>query len=173
MAEQTRSMTPTGNGQRRSELARREGRWDPLALFDELQQEMARFWGQPLGSWPMPRLSQRSGMPARWGPRMDVYEKDNQLVIEAELPGIKKEDVQVELDANDLIIHGESRQEQEVREENYYRTERSFGSFYRRLPLPFEVNPDQIQANINNGVLDIRIPKPTGTKSEARRIQVK
>jgi HSP20 family protein len=142
-------------------------------LLDDFQQEMARFWTQPFGAWPMPRLLQRTAMPARWMPRMDVYEKDNQLVVEAELPGIKKEDVQVELEGGDLVIRGESRQEREVRDEDYYRTERSFGSFHRRLPLPFDVDPNQIQASMANGVLEVRIPKPQETRTEVKRIQVK
>jgi HSP20 family protein len=173
MAEQTRSMRSTTNGQKTGQLARREGRWDPFAMFDELQQDMARFWNQPFGAWPMPRLLQRMPGPARWAPRMDVYERDNQLIIEAELPGIKKEDVQVELEGSDLVIHGESHEEHQVKQEDYYRTERSFGSFHRRLPLPFEVSPDQIQASMNNGVLEVRILRPAQAKTEAKRIQVK
>jgi HSP20 family protein len=173
MAEQTRGMTQTRDGQRRGELAQRERRWDPIAMLDELQQEMGRFWSQPFGMWPMMRPFQRMGMPARWAPRMDVYEKDNQLIVEAELPAVKKEDIQVELEGGDLVIRGETRQEHEVKEENYYRSERSYGSFHRRLPLPFEVNPDQIQASMADGVLKVRIPKPAGTTTEAKRIQVK
>lgn len=173
MAEQSRSIRPTGNGRREGQLARREGRWDPFAMLDEFQQEMARLWNQPFGAWPMPRLMQRMPMGGRFMPRMDVYEKDNQLVIEAELPGMNKEDVQVELEGGDLVIHGETRQEREVRDEDFYRSERSFGSFNRRLPLPFDVDPNQIQASMNNGVLEIRIPKPAETRTEAKRVQVK
>jgi HSP20 family protein len=173
MAEHTRSMTPTTNGPRRGELARREGRWDPFGLLDELEQQMGRFWNQPFGAWPMPRFFQRVPVSARWMPRLDIYEKDNQLVIEAELPGIRKEDVQVEVQGADLVIRGESRQQREVKDEDYYRTERSYGSFHRRLPLPFDVDPAQIQASMSDGVLAIRIPKPAESRTEARRIQVK
>jgi HSP20 family protein len=171
MTEQTRNIAPAGNGQRG--LARREGRWDPSTLLDEFQQEMARFWNEPFGAWPVPRLWRRVAGPGRFMPRMDVYEKDNQLVVEAELPGLKREDVQVELEAGDLLIRGESRQEHEVREENYYRSERGFGSFYRRVPLGFEVDPNQIKASMNNGVLEVRVPKPAEARTTARRIEVK
>lgn len=173
MAEQTRNITPTGNGQRGSQLARREGRWDPFALLDEIQQDMARFWNQPFGAWPMPRVLQRAPMAGRWAPRTDVYESGQELVVEAELPGIRKEDVQVELDRGDLVIRGESRQEHEVREEDYYRSERSFGSFQRRIPLGFDVDPNKIQASMNNGVLEVHLPKPTETGASGRRIEVK
>lgn len=172
MAEQTRSIRPDGNGQR-GQLAHREGRWDPFSLLDDVQQEMARLWSQPFGTWPMPRLLQRMPGGTRWAPRMDVFEKDNQVVMEAELPGINKEDVQVELEGGDLVIRGESRQQREVREEDYFRTERSYGSFYRRIPLQFDVDPNQIQASMNNGVLEVRIPKPPASSTEAKRIQVR
>jgi HSP20 family protein len=103
---------------------------------------------------------------------LDVYQKDDQLVVEAEPPGIKKEDVQVELEGGVLVIRGESRQEREVRDEDYYRTERSFGSFHRRVPLGFDVDPSHVQASMANGVLEVRIPKPAETRTEGRRIQV-
>jgi HSP20 family protein len=167
MAEQTRSMTRSGNVPPGTQLARRQGRWDPFSLLDELEQDMARFWGRPVTGWP------RFMGQMRWAPRMDVYEKDNQLIVETELPGMKKEDVQVDLEGSDLVIHGESRQQREIKDEDYYRTERSYGSFHRRIPLPFEVDPSQIQASMNNGILEVRIPKPAETRSEPRRIQVK
>jgi HSP20 family protein len=151
-------------------------RWDPLEMFDTLQEEMDRFWRRPGPFWSgaLPTLLRRAGgRGLAWAPRMDVYEKDNQLIVEAELPGINKEDVQVELEGGNLVIHGESRQEREIRDEEYYRTERSYGSFHRRLPLPFDVNPDQIQATMNNGVLEVRIPKPAEARTETQRIQVK
>ena len=169
MAEQTRSMTRGGNEQTATQLAGRQGRWDPFALLDELEQDMARLWGRPMAGWA--RFMER--MPTRWAPRMDVYEKDNQMVVEAELPGIRKEDIQLDLEGSDLVIHGESRQERQIKEEDYYRTERTYGTFHRRIPLPFEVDPGQIQASMNNGVLEVRIPKPAETRSEPRRIQVK
>ena len=104
---------------------------------------------------------------------MDVYEKDNAIVIKAELPGLKKEEVQVEIDGEDLVIRGESKAESEVKDEDYYRSERSIGSFYRRMPLPAGVTPEQIQANLKDGVLEVRVPKPAEARSEAKKIEVK
>jgi HSP20 family protein len=92
---------------------------------------------------------------------------------QAESRARTRPDVQVELEGGGLVVRGESRQERQVRDEDYYRTERGFGSFYRRLPLPFDVDPNQIQASMANGVLEVRIPKPAETRTEARRIQVK
>jgi HSP20 family protein len=154
-------------------------RTEPFAFLNEFEAEMERFWRRPwlnLGFWrtPMPR-SFREFTPAaiKWAPRMDVYEKDNTIVIEAELPGLKKEDVQVEVEGEDLVIRGESKAESEAKDENYYRSERSFGSFYRRMPLPAGVTSEQIQANLKDGVLEVRVPKPAEAKSEAKKVEVK
>ncbi len=164
------SMAPVKDG--RGQLSR----WDPGALFDEIQSEMERFWNRwpMLGPWPLVRPLRRIGLaPTTWAPRMDVYEKDNNLVVKAELPGIRKEDVAVELDEGDLVIRGESKGESEVKEENFYRMERTFGSFYRRLPLPFEAQPDRVEATFADGILEVRVPRPAEAKPAARKIQVK
>ena len=151
-------------------------RWDPFALFEELQEEMARLWGQPPGLWPMMRPLRRFAQlptPTTFAPRVDVFEKDGTLVVKAELPGIKKEDVRVELEGSNLVIRGESKGEHEIKQENFYRMERSAGSFYRRLPLPFEAQPDQVRASMSDGVLEVRIPRPVEQTPEATRIPVK
>lgn len=151
-------------------------RWDPLELFEEMQEEMARLWGEtgPLAArrltWPLRRFSPA---PMAWMPRMDVYEKDNTLVVKAELPGVKKEDIEVAVDNGDLVIRGERQAEQEVKEENYYRMERTSGSFYRRLPLPYEVKPDQIEASFNDGVLEVRMPRPSQEKPQPQKVAIK
>jgi HSP20 family protein len=146
-------------------------KWDPLEMFDTFQEEMDRFWHRP---WPgMPALFGRPvGQGTASAPRMDVYEKDNALYIKVELPGLKKEDVQVEYDNGTLIIRGQAKAEAEVKETAYYRLERTYGTYFRRMALPFEVTPDQIQATLTDGVLEIKIPKPTETKSEATKIAI-
>lgn len=146
------------------------------AMFDVVDdmvdafQEMARLWGR---GWPIIRPVRRPALGGlAWAPRMDVFEKDGSIVVKAELPGVKKEDVQVSLDRGDLEIQGERREESEVKEDDYYRCERSYGSFYRRLPLGFEIKPEQIQAHFADGVLEVRIPKPAEAKSEAQKIKI-
>ena len=167
MAEQTRMPM------KREDMAPR--RWDPFEMFETLQEEMDRFWRRPGPFWPggFPSFLRRSaGQGVTWAPRMDAYEKDNTIIVKAELPGLKKEDVQVELDDGNLVIRGESKAESEVKEDAYYRMERSAGSFYRRMPLPADVKPEQIQASMTDGVLEVRIPRPAESKPEARKIQV-
>jgi HSP20 family protein len=155
---------------------RRPRRWDPFEMFDELQEEMARFWGQafPLVPRPWSRPLRRMALaPSEWTPSVDVYERDNTLVVKAEVPGLKKEDIEVALDQGDLVIRGERKAESEVKEENYYRIERNYGSFYRRIPLPFEVQADQVSASYNDGVLEVRIPKPAQEQAQPQRIPLR
>lgn len=146
--------------------------FDPFDLFEDVREEMSRLWGQrPLMSRPVlrPFAQLAEGF---WAPRMDVYEKNGQLMVKVELPGVKKEDVKVEIDQGDLVINGERKTESEIKEEDYYRMERAYGSFHRRLPIPFEVKTEQIRAAYKDGVLEIQIPKPAATTPEPKKIAI-
>lgn len=130
---------------------------------------------RPFSFFPGPLLRPFRGFtrePLALAPRMDVYQKDNAIFVKAELPGLKKEDITVELEGDQLTIHGESKAETEVKEEDYYRSERSFGSFYRRMQLPAGVTADQIEAKLTDGVLEVRIPVPASPKVEAKAVPV-
>ncbi len=111
-------------------------------------------------------------MGAVWVPQMDVYEKDGKLVVKAELPGMKKEDVEVTVEEGDLVIKGERKTESEVKQEDYYRSERSYGSFYRRVPLPEGVDPEKATATYADGILEIDVPLPAKPKQTERKIPV-
>jgi HSP20 family protein len=99
-----------------------------------------------------------------WAPRVDVYEKDNNLVIEAEIPGAKKEDIEVKVKDNAVVIRGEVKREEEKKEENYYRSERFYGKFERVVPLPTDVKIEEAKAEYQDGVLKLTIPKATAEK---------
>jgi HSP20 family protein len=99
-----------------------------------------------------------------WTPSVEVFERDNNLVVRAELPGLDKDDVRVELTDDGLVIEGERRHEHEERLEGGYRSEIEYGRFYRLIPVPEGANIDQAQARMNNGVLEVAIPM-----AEARR----
>ncbi len=152
---------------------RRLRRWDPFELLEEMEAEMERFWRRwPCGGWPrLPRRREEGAI--TWTPSVDVYEKNGELVVKAELPGVKKEDIEVLLEDGDLVIRGERKAEREVKEEDYYRMERLYGSFYRRLPLPDEAQADKIQANYTDGVLEVRIPLQAKQKAEPKRIEIR
>jgi HSP20 family protein len=161
------SNLPAQTGMRRTQVS-------PWDLFDEMQNQMARLWGGNLfGAWPFARSHQEQrGMMANF-PRVDVFEKDNQLVVKAELPGVKKQDIDLSVQDGDLIIQASRGNEQESNQNNYYRMERQYGTFYREIPLPDGVQTDKIQASLNDGVLEIDIPMPSRQQTQGQKIQVK
>src|SRR5215216_5668641 len=106
-----------------------------------------------------------------WSPEIEVFEREGQLVVRADLPGLNKDDVKVDVTDDLMIIQGERRQEHEESEEGYYRSERSYGSFYRSIPLPEGVSDEDIKANFRDGVLEITMPAPQ-REQRGRRIEI-
>jgi HSP20 family protein len=106
----------------------------------------------------------------RWVPPMDLVEAEDHFVLKADLPGLSEGDVSIEVQDGTLTISGERKAEHEQREKGWYRIERSFGSFNRSLTLPDGVDPERIEASFDNGVLEVRIPKPEERKP--RRISI-
>jgi HSP20 family protein len=155
----TPSTTHTAETTSRHERQRRA-----MRPFDAMLADMDRFFPDPSAWFPIARL--RRGLGAVQMPRVDVVEKDKTLVVTAELPGVKKEDVHVEMDDGTLIIRGETRSEHEDKDRDYVRMERTYGSFYRRLPLGFNGERSQISATLKDGVLEVRIPEPSESKDK-------
>lgn len=151
-------------------------RRDPFEMFERFQDEMARLWSQtwPIGHEPIVRrTTEMTAGTALWTPRVDVFEKNGDFVVKAELPGARKEDIEVTLEQGDLVIRGQKKAETEVKEENYYRMEQSYGSFFRRLALPFETTAEKVTATYQEGVLEIRIPKPVAeTQPTAQAVKI-
>ena len=110
-----------------------------------------------------------SGEGGMWSPPVEVRQQGNNIVVSAELPGLSKDDVHVEVTDEGLAISGERKREHEERREGYYHSERSYGRFYRLVPLPENANVDQVRASFNNGVLEITAPAP---QSERKRREV-
>jgi len=108
-----------------------------------------------------------------WSPPVEVFERGNDLVVRADLPGLSKDDVNVDVDNGMLTISGERRSEHEESEQGYFRSERSYGSFSRSISLPEGVNEDQVNASFKDGVLEVTMPKPVGETSKRRRIDVR
>jgi len=107
-----------------------------------------------------------------WSPQVEVFEREGQLIIRADLPGLNKEDVKVDLTDDAITIEGERKQEHEENREGYYRSERSYGHFYRSVPLPEGVNADTAQANFRNGVLEITIAAPQRIEHKRRKLEI-
>jgi len=145
-------------------------RWEPARELHTMQHEMNRLFSTFFDS-PTPGNGRRTSVRS-WIPAMDVVENDNEYVLRADLPGLSEGDVNVELDDKVLRISGERKSEHEQRTEGYYRVERAFGRFSRSLTLPEGVTADGIQANFDNGVLEVHIEKPEQRKPQKVAISV-
>jgi len=140
-------------------------RWDPFRDMVTLREKMNRLFED---YYPA-RTEERDIVSSTWAPSVDIYESENELVLTAEVPGIKDDDIEIRLEDNTLTIKGERKFEKETKEENYHRVERSYGSFFRSFTLPAYIEQEKIEAEHENGVLKIKMPK----KIEAKSRQVK
>ncbi len=108
---------------------------------------------------------------ADWSPQIEITEREGQLIVRADLPGLSKDDVQVELRDDAILIRGQRKQEREEKREGYSRSERSYGSFYRQIPLPKGVKTENATATFRDGVLEISMPAPQG-EARGRQLQI-
>jgi len=149
-----------------------EGFFHPLASFQKRMNDMFEDFFR--GSEEGPLASWRSlGGKAEFIPRVDVTESDKELSVTAELPGMCEKDVEVSLDNNVLTIKGEKHEDREEKEQHRHYVERRYGSFYRSIPLPAEIDQEKIEASCNNGVLKISLPKKVLPGSQAKKITIK
>jgi HSP20 family protein len=125
----------------------------------------------PAFRWPVLRAA-AAGEDAKWLPEIDVFEKDNRLVTKVDLPGMKKEDVKVEVTDGHLAISGERKTEAEEKKEQFYRCEREYGSFYRAVPLPEGVKLEDVKATFADGVLEVSIPLPAKAQPAVRKVEI-
>lgn len=143
-------------------------RWAPRRHPWGLQTRMNRI----LDDFFAPALGADDGLLARnWNPTADVYEEDAQFVIKAELPGVDKKDIHVDVENNVLILKGERTENNEVKEENYYRREMASGTFQRSFALPDGVDADNIKADYKDGIIKITIPKPESRQPKKITVQ--
>lgn len=149
----------------------------PFSLMRRFSDEMDRLFGdfgfgRALASGfgrEFDRLAELEG--SMWSPQVEAFEREGKLIVRADLPGLTKDDIKVDVTNDAIKIRGERRQEKEESEEGYYRSERSYGSFYREIPLPSGVNGDEANATFLNGVLEITLPAPA-RQSASRRIEI-
>jgi HSP20 family protein len=106
-------------------------------------------------------------------PSVDMYDKKDEIVVKAEIPGVEKENINISVMDNTLTIKGEMKKEEEAKEEDYYYSERSYGSFGRMLSLPAKVQADKIKASFKNGILEIHLPKAEESKPKEVKVEVK
>jgi len=144
-------------------------RWDPVRDVDTL---FNRLMPRGLARWPQGALEDNGGSKLEWAPSADVSETDKEYVIRAELPAVKKEDVQVTLDQGTITIKGERKQEKEDKSERFHRIESFYGTFERSFALPENVNADAIRCESKDGILTVHIPKTEMQKAQPKQISV-
>lgn len=156
----------------------------PFALMQRMAEDMDRLFEQfglgrsALGIAPLANRAFGRDLAARggtdvWQPQIEVFQRGDQLVVRADVPGLKKEDLNVEIDEGVLTVSGERRDEHEERREGFFSSERHYGSFQRSIPLPEGVDASQVQAAYTDGVLEVTLPAPKAEQRQARRIQIR
>lgn len=157
--KETRSVTP----------------WRPFVGLTGWERDMDRmledFFGRRVRPWWPERWFRAEEMEVK-PPIVDVFEEKDDIVVKAELPGMEKDNIEVNLTDHNLTIKGEKKKEEEVKEENYYRAERSYGSFVRTLALPKDVRADKVTASFKNGILEVRMPKTEEAKAKEIKVKV-
>ncbi|MFO7761410.1 MAG: Hsp20/alpha crystallin family protein [Thermodesulfobacteriota bacterium] len=135
--------------------------------FSNMENMMRRMWE----GFPFREL--REDLDITWSPRLDVSETDKTVEIEADLPGMKKEDIKVSMENNILTIQGERKEEEKKEDKQYHYVERTTGSFYRSFQVPAEIDEDKIEATFKDGVLHLSLPKTEEAKKKVSNIQIK
>ena len=147
---------------------------DPFTLLRQMTSELDRVFDE--SAWPAFRWPSFRAKPAleatSWFPEIDVFEKGGRLITKIDLPGLKREDVKVEVADGHLAISGERKTEAEEKQEHFYRCEREYGSFYRAVPLPDGVKLEDVKATFSDGVLEVSIPLPAKPEAKVRKVEI-
>lgn len=143
-----------------------------ISPFTEMEKRFEEFFRRPFSlfgpSWfPEMRLEREEISPI-----VDIFEEGNDVVVKAELPGMKKEDIDVNITGDVITISGEKKKEEKIEKKNYYKVERSYGSFTRTFRIPTEVQTDKAKANFKDGVLELRVPKTEEAKKKEKKIPI-
>jgi HSP20 family protein len=158
----------------KKELAIKNMTRDPFSLLRQMTADFDRVFDEPF--WPSfafpASRRMRAAEPTAWLPKVDVFEKDNRLVTRVDLPGLKKEDVTVEVTDGHLVISGERKLEFEEKKNNVYRSECEYGSFYRAVPLPEGVKLEDVKAMFADGVLEVSVPVPIKAEPKMRKVEI-
>jgi HSP20 family protein len=157
--------------QKDQQVARRQpAAVNPLRMFDRFADEMDRMFSEfGLGrGWGRASTTDLT----TWTPQIEIWQRNNELVVHADLPGMKTEDVRVDVTDDAIVIQGERNREHEEDRGGVYRSERSYGSFYRAIPVPEGAITDQAKASFKDGVLEITMPAPPEQVTNGRRLEI-
>lgn len=147
-------------------------RWDPFSDLLSIQDKMNRLFEDTMTRSRSFGPDEELGV-SSWIPAVDIYETENEIVLKAELPEVKKEDVNINIENNVLTLSGERKFEKETKKENYHRIERSYGVFKRSFTLPTVVDQENIKATFNDGVLQVNMAKRQEIKPRQIEIEAK
>ncbi|MBM3243040.1 Hsp20/alpha crystallin family protein [Candidatus Poribacteria bacterium] len=151
-------------------LIRWRDRGWPFRELDELREEMDRLFDRTFGRAVPARHEGR--IVRGWMPTIDMFEREDEVVVRAEIPGMSKEEIDISTLGNTLTISGERKAEAEVKEDNYYCCERSYGRFQREITLPQGVDAEKIKASYKNGILEVTLPKKEETKPKKIEVAI-
>lgn len=150
------------------ELVKTEAVRGPLTFMD-LDKWFNEALLRPFAPFGLPRLRVA---PEDVVPTMDLYEDNGNLVLKAELPGLKKEDIEITLTNGDITVSGEKKMEKEIKKKDYYKMESSYGSFCRTFSLPMEVQADRVKSTFRDGILEVTMPKSDAAKSKEVKVKI-
>jgi HSP20 family protein len=151
------------------------GRTHPLEVFRRLDEDMDRLFQQIWGGGRNLMRGRGADAQSMWMPQVEVCEQQGKLHVFADLPGMNKEDVKLSIEGDQLVLQGERRSSHEEGQEGggFYHSERSYGSFYRSVPLPEGVDPQTADASFKDGVLDVCFDAPRAAQQQARQIEIR
>jgi len=147
-------------------------RWRPFRELELFRREIDRLFDELFErEFPAPRRARE--IARVFAPAVDMYEKDDEIVLKAELPGMNRDDINIELTEDAITLSGEIKREEEVKEADYYCAERTYGRFSRTIDLPVKVNIEKAEATYKDGILEIRLPKAEEAKRKEIKLKVK
>ncbi|RKY32546.1 MAG: Hsp20/alpha crystallin family protein [Candidatus Omnitrophota bacterium] len=144
--------------------------WDPYRDLEAIQNEMNRMFDSSLVKWGDRDVGLLEGA---WSPAIDIYDSKDNCLVKADIPGMKKDEIEVSVHGDTLIIKGEKKQEKETKEKDFIRTERFYGAFNRAIRLPAAVDAAKVSASYKNGVLELVLPKKEESKPKQLKIDIK
>lgn len=143
--------------------------WDPFPDLGDFENRLVRFFGRPV---PAENEGKEAIAATEWMPAVDIVEDEKEFLVKAELPDLKREEIEVTVENGELTLTGERKVEKEEKEKKYHRIERAYGRFLRTFTLPEGVNGDKVTADFNNGLLVVHLPKEKAVQPKVMDIKV-
>jgi len=143
-----------------------------LSPFEEFERRFEDFFRRPFSMMEAPWWTRWPGLTGEVSPAMDIYEEGDDIVVKAEIPGMKKEEIHVDINEKTVTVSGEKKKEEKVERKDYIHLERTYGSFARTFALPAEVQTDKARATFKDGILELRVPKTAEAARRTRKVAI-